>query len=252
MQNAQEWESTLVRLTDVTLTSDDGNFAGNITVTDATGSMLLFTRDASTFAGNAHPVGPVTLIAIISEFNAPQLIMRNASDVTGGGTGSETINESFDAIANDADVNLPGWKNIAVKGTRLWRGKVFMGNHYAQATAFGDTQPEMEAWLITPEITLDEPMKLTFESAYAFWTHQGLTVWISSNFDGTNVTSATWTQLNPVLAQSTDTEHAFIPSGVVDLSSFSGTVHIGFKYEGTGPGSLTTSSRLDNIKVEKL
>jgi hypothetical protein len=110
----------------------------------------------------------------------------------------------------------------------------------------------MEAWLITPEITLDEPMKLTFESAYAFWTHQGLTVWISSNFDGTNVTSATWTQLNPVLAQMSDTEHAFIPSGVVDLSAFSGTVHIGFKYTGSGPGALTTSSRLDNIKVEKL
>ncbi len=78
------------------------------------------------------------------------------------------------------DINLPGWANIAVKGTRLWRAQVFSGNHYAQATSFNDTENEMEAWLITPPITLDEAKKLTFESAKAFWTHDGLTVWVSA------------------------------------------------------------------------
>jgi hypothetical protein len=109
----------------------------------------------------------------------------------------------------------------------------------------------MESWLITPSIQLDEAKRISFESAYAFFTHNGLTVWISSNFNGTDVAGATWQQLNPVIAQSADTEHAFIPSGDIDLSGFTGPVRIGFKYVGSGPGGQTTSFRIDNVKVTK-
>jgi hypothetical protein len=251
LTNAQAWESTLVRISNAILT-DNTIFNGSVTVTDATGSMVMFTRSQSTFANNALPTGEVSVTAIVSEFNAPQLIIRNASDVSGGGTGSSDIDESFTSIANNTDINLPGWANIAVKGTRLWRAQVFSGNHYAQATSFNDTENEMEAWLITPPITLDEAKKLTFESAKAFWTHDGLTIWISADFNGTDVTGAEWTQLTPTLAVEGDTDHAFIPSGTVDLSGFSSPLRIGFKYVGSGPGGLTTSFRLDNIKVEKL
>jgi hypothetical protein len=215
--------------------------------------MILFTRSQATFAGNAIPTGLVTITALVSEFNAPQLIIRNTSDVSGGGTGGgEDIDESFDNVANDADVALPGWANIAVKGTRKWRGKVFMTNHYAQATSFGDTENEMETWMITPAIELDVPKKITFESAKAFHVHDGLTVWISSNFNGTDVNGATWTKLNPTLAGASDADNTFIPSGDLDLSSFTGPVRVGFKYVGSGPGGQTTTFRIDNVKVEKL
>ncbi len=147
---------------------------------------------------------------------------------------------------------MEGWANIAVKGTRLWRSKIFSGNVYAQATAHLDAAAEMESWLITPTITLDVAKKITFESAYAFFVHDGLTVWISSNFNGTNVAGATWQQLSPTLAMSSDAQHAFIPSGNIDLSGFSGPVRIGFKYVGSGPGGQTTTFRIDNVKVEKL
>lgn len=252
LTNAQAWESTLVKISNATLT-DNTIFNGSVTVSDGTGSMVLFTRSQSTFANNALPTGTVAITAIVSEFNAPQLIIRNATDVTGGGTGGgEDIDESFTSIDNNIDINLSGWANIAVKGTRLWRAQVFSGNHYAQATAFNDVAAEMESWLITPPIMLDVAKKITFESAKAFWTHDGLSVWISSDFNGTDVTGATWTPLNPTLAQMADTDHAFIPSGNVDLSSFTGTVRIGFKYVGSGPGGQTTSCRIDNVKVEKI
>jgi hypothetical protein len=252
LTNAQAWESTLVRIKDVMLL-DNTIYNGSVTVKDATGSMILFSRSQSTFAQTPLPTGMVTITALMSEFNAPQLIIRNSSDVSGGGTGGdEEIDESFDSILDNQDVTLAGWANIAVKGNRLWRGKVFSGNHYAQATSFGDTQAEMEAWLVTPAIQLDVAKKITFESAYAFFIHNGLTVWISSNFNGTDVSAASWQQLTPVIAVSTDAENAFIPSGNIDLSSFSGPVRIGFKYVGSGPGGQTTSFRVDNIKVEKL
>jgi hypothetical protein len=252
LANAQAWESTLVRIKDATL-GDNTIYNGSVTVTDATGSMVMFTRSQASFANTALPSGVVTVTGIVSEFNAPQLIIRNLTDVTGGGSGGGgDIDESFDSAGSNTDLNLPGWANIAVKGTRLWRGQIFSGNHYAQATAFNDTAGEMETWLITPPIELDVPKKVTFESAYGFYVHDGLSVWISTNFDGTNVTAATWQPLGGNLAESSDTEHAFIPSGDVDLSGFTGTVRIGFKYVGSGPGGQTTSWRVDNIKVTNL
>jgi hypothetical protein len=251
LSNAQQWESTLVRIKDATF-SGNTVYDGSVTVSDATGSMVLFTRTQSTFATNALPTGIVTVTAILSEFTTPQLILRNPSDVSGGGSGGgEDIDESFTSQPNNQDINLSGWANIAVKGSRIWRAQVFSGNHYAQATAFQDNAAEMESWLITPSIQLDEAKRISFESAYAFFTHNGLTVWISSNFNGTDVAGATWQQLNPVIAQSADTEHAFIPSGDIDLSGFTGPVRIGFKYVGSGPGGQTTSFRIDNVKVTK-
>jgi hypothetical protein len=84
LANAQAWESTLVQINDVTL-SGGTTFNGSITVTDATGAMIMFTRSAATFSGTALPSGEITLTAIVSEFNAPQLIIRNLNDVGGGG-----------------------------------------------------------------------------------------------------------------------------------------------------------------------
>jgi hypothetical protein len=189
---------------DKALLTDNTIYNGSVTVSDGTGSMVLFTRSQSTFANEPLPTDTVSIIAIVSEFNTPQLIIRNSSDVSGGGnTGGGELDESFTSVADNADIALPGWANIAVKGSRLWRGKVFSGNHYAQATSFQDASTEMESWLITPTIELDVPKKITFESAYAFFVQSGLSVWISSDFDGANVANATWTPLTPVLAFST-------------------------------------------------
>ncbi len=252
LTNAEAWESTLVQIKNATL-SGNTVFSGDVTVTDATGSMVLFTRNQADFAGSPLPSGEVTLTALLSEFNAPNLVMRNASDVEGGDPpGCTDTDENFESLSNDADINLPGWANIAVKGTRLWRAKEFDDNVYAQATAFGDNASEMEAWLITPCIDLDVAKKINFTSAYGFFTHDGLTVWVSSDFDGSDVGGATWQQLHPTLAESSDTEHAFIPSGDVDLSGFTGPVRIGFKYVGSGTGGETTSFRIDDVKVTPL
>ncbi len=252
LTNAQAWESTLIRIKKATL-SGNSVYGGDVTVTDATGSMVLFTRNQANFASNAVPSGEITLTALISEFDVPNLIMRNASDVFGGvPQGCTDTDEDFESQSNDANINLPGWSNIAVKGARVWRAKDFDDNVYAQATAFGDNANESETWMITPCIDLDVAKKLNFSSAYAFFTHNGLTVWISSDFNGSDVNGATWQPLNPRLATSTDAEHTFIPSGDVDLSAFSGSVRIGFKYVGSGPGGQTTSFRIDDVKVQPL
>lgn len=85
LNNAQTWESTLVRIDKVILTANS-IYKGDVTVKDATGSMVLHTFNTATFANDALPTDTVSIIAIISEFDVPQLTIRNASDVSGGGS----------------------------------------------------------------------------------------------------------------------------------------------------------------------
>ena len=158
------------------------------------------------------------------------------------------LDESFSSQSNNMDISLSGWINIAVKGTRKWQGKLFSGNLYAQATAFNDTSPAMETWLITPEVNTAIKSTLTFESAKAFWVHDGLSVWATVNYTGDPATT-TWTKVNCKVAVKDDADNAFIPSGNVDLKSFGSKIKIGFKYEGAG-GTNTSTFRLDNVVVK--
>jgi hypothetical protein len=208
----------------------------------------------ASFAGVPTPQGGGSLVGVLGVYNTDfQFAIRDLNDVSmTGDRCTIIINEDFEGTVNNVDISLPDWSNIAVKGSRVWRGKLYNANLSAQATSFGDSAPEMEAWLITPAITLSVPKKITFESANAFYVHDGLTVWISSNFNGSDVTGATWTQLFPNLAGAATAENTFVPSGDIDLSGFTGPVRIGFKYVGSGPGGQTTSYRIDNVKVSNL
>ena len=78
--NYNTWESTLVRISGATI-SGGTTYSGNRTVTDATGSIAMFTQSAATFSGVSLPAGPVTLTALVSDFNGKQIILRNIGDV---------------------------------------------------------------------------------------------------------------------------------------------------------------------------
>lgn len=158
------------------------------------------------------------------------------------------LDETFSSQTNNQDINLSGWVNVAVKGTRKWQGKLFSGNTYAQATAFNDTNPDMETWLITPPVNTNDTPTLTFESAKSFWVHDGLSVWATTNFTGDPATT-TWTQVSCRIAVQSDADNTFIPSGNIDLKPFGPNIRIGFKYVGKG-GTLTSTYRVDNVKIK--
>lgn len=161
-----------------------------------------------------------------------------------------TLNENFESGVNNDPVSINGWMNLAGTGSRNWLFKEFDSNIYVQATAFNDTEPLTEAWLITPLVTIDVAKTLTFETAKAFWTHDGLTVWISTDFE-CDYAAATWQPLSATLATQSDADHAFIPSGNIDLSPYIGkSIAIAFKYEGNNGAGLTTSYRVDNVVIQ--
>jgi Family of unknown function (DUF5689)/Domain of unknown function (DUF5017) len=232
--------------------------------------LIVRTSGYADFAGSKTAGGKGSITGILSAFGStPQLYIRNLNDVSmsaarcvifsgGGPKGAvgtaETINETFNGGAVNVDITQGGWLNYASDGSRWWRTKEFSQNKYAEATAFSSQDNSNEVWLISPTLTISTQKVLSFESSWAYYKHQGLTVWYSTNFDGTNVLTATWTQItNATIAAASDGSGNFgnwIPSGNINLPVINGgKINIAFRYVGDGDAN-TTNWRIDNVKVQ--
>lgn len=251
--NLNAWESTLVKVVKGSF-SAAGTYSGSKTLTDSTGQVVVFTRSQATFSGSQLPVGKnLDLVGIVSQFNTAQITPRNLNDVvvTGGGTSTNNLlDESFSGGTANQPAKPTGWVNKSVTGTRSWLTKSFSGNFFAEATAFQSTDAENEMWLITPGIKAEDAKTLSFESAQAFYKHDGLTVYISNDFDGTNIDKATWKKLTYKMPTSSDANYDWVQSGNIDVSGYSGTIYIGFQHKGDKTTN-TTTFRLDNVKITK-
>jgi hypothetical protein len=51
------------------------------------------------------------------------------------------------------------------------------------------------------------------------------------------------------IAGENDPDHDWVPSGEIDLSTYSGLAYIAFKYTGSDLNGNTTSYRVDNVMV---
>lgn len=78
--NFNTWESTLVKIVNVTF-PEGGTYSGSKNITDGTGSMVMFTRSQASFANSNVPAGAVTVIAVVSDFNAAQVFIRTPADI---------------------------------------------------------------------------------------------------------------------------------------------------------------------------
>jgi hypothetical protein len=271
--NSGNYQSKLIQLNDVQfneselgLTWADPNDYGNRTIEDcANNTTLIRTSNYANFASLKLPEGKGSLIAIAGIYNeTTQLYIRTVTEVNmdsarcDGSGGPEPIEpvdkieEYFDAVKDNEDIDIEGWRNFRVEGTRSWQGKIFQSEKYAQSTAYQSGLSEMETWLITPPVinTAGE-MILKFESAMAFWAHQGenkpLTVFASTDYDGTNFETANWTELDVNVATENSGDHNWVASGDYPLDEFAGNVAVAFRYQGSDAES--TSSRIDNVVI---
>ncbi len=272
--NTGNYQAQLIKLNDVqfekselgkTYADAQNLHSENRILEDSLGNEIIVrTSGYAKFANDTLPGGSGSLIAIVSEYKGEiQLYIRSTSEVkltgerfnAGGGGGNITpvdeINENFDGVEDYKDIDIEGWSNIIEAGDRKWQGKSFSGNKYAQATGYNSGLSEMICWLITPPVNINSSSILKFKSAKAYWTHQSntpLTVWASSDFDGTNLSSANWTQLDVTVATQNDPDNDWIPSGNVSLADYAGGYcFIAFKYYGSDTES--TSFRIDDVVV---
>ncbi len=78
--NLEAWESTLVQIEDVSIL-EGGTYSGSKTLQDDTGDVQMFTRTQASFASSNVPAGQFTIIAVVSQFNDPQVLIRNLNDI---------------------------------------------------------------------------------------------------------------------------------------------------------------------------
>ncbi len=190
-----------------------------------------------------------------TSFQVDDVVISNNGGGGGGGNPIPPVaevNEEFNTVENFTDIDLDGWTNISVEGTRKWQGKDFSGNKYAQSTGYNSGLDAMETWLITPPvINTSGDKKLTFKCAMAYWAHnagnQPLTILASTDYDGTNFETATWTELTATLPTSGNANYEWVESGDVSLAGFTGNVAIAFKYVGSDTES--TSMQIDDVVV---
>jgi len=164
------------------------------------------------------------------------------------------VSEDFEVGADESLLVTEGWTNYAVTGTAKWKIQRYSDNGYAEFNPYQSGNAVNVGLLISPAVTLEagNSNKLLFQSAQSYVTSAAnkLEVLISTDFDGTNVAAATWTPLQATLPAIGSVNFAFVKSGLIDLSAYSGTVHIGFKVTGSGTdAALDGAYQIDNVII---
>jgi hypothetical protein len=239
--------------------SNDVGGGTNWNIEDKLGNKIYFrTSSFADFSTKEIPIGSGTIKGILTKYGADyQLVARSEKDVTlNSKRNSPFFRENFETVENNININLAGWTNIIQAGSLYWQGAVFSGNGCAEYAISGTKVASNIGWLITPKIDLDEYKNelLTFRTAQHHLdvdsSLNALDVFISNDFDGINVATATWIPLNAKLPTQATPWYQFVGSGGIDLSSFTGKVTIGFRYTGSGKtATLDGAFQIDDVQI---
>lgn len=167
------------------------------------------------------------------------------------GGGSIFYNENFEAHDSIEEFIDEGWTNVNTSnGNTVWEIGNFSNNNYAQITGFNSGEDNIDTWLVTPAINMDntseEELVMDIQASYDNGTI--LTVLISTNFAG-DVTTATWEILDVTIPVGPSGGFGvFETIDPVNISCADGNIHIAFFYEGSD-SSATTRYHIDNIKI---
>jgi hypothetical protein len=164
--------------------------------------------------------------------------------------------ENFDDGKDNSTFDFPDWMNIADQGRELWTEQIFGANGYAEFSGFRTNDPLNIGWLISPTFSKanGEKLYLNFKNGqhHIESEENKLQLFISTNFDGSNLDTANWQELQANLSHLNDTWYIFKDAGLIDLSEFSGDFHIAFRYEGSGLDSkLDGAYMIDDFRILK-
>lgn len=170
---------------------------------------------------------------------------------------SVVLEEDFQAAIDNTDLDFPGWTNYSEAGTRVWREKFWEGNGYTEFSPFGSGQASNIGWLVTPgtDLTGLDNIFLNFKSAQHHLDQDSpenaLEVFVSTDFDGSDVLGATWEPITAALADSSSDWRVFMDSGLIDISAYSGqTLYVAFKANGSDTlNDLAGSYMIDDLKI---
>jgi hypothetical protein len=271
------YQNRLIKLSDVEFSASDANQPYADAVNKVSVSRILKECDNdeievrssgyADFASKLTPKGKGTIIGVYTVYrNDKQLILRDGAETDMNGIkcdGSDPsalvlLEQNFNAVteSNNAVLNLPTWQNINETGPNKFKVAKFSTVICTKADVFSISNGNSSVqWLISPVINLNSTTaeKLTFTSAAGFDNGAAtLQAFISTDYDGSSTSpqTFTWTALPATIATGPGSGFgAFISSGQIDLSTYSGNVYIAFKYTATAPA---TTYEIDDIKVTGL
>ena len=131
----------------------------------------------------------------------------------------------------------------SVTGDQTWYASSYQSDTYAKISGFSGSALDNEDWLISPEIDLSSYSGATvnYTQAAKFVNDQWeqLSVLISTDYNGTDPSAATWTTLTASNLP-TGSDYNFVNSGDIDISSFDGQkIYVAFKYLSTTSNAAT-------------
>ena len=148
------------------------------------------------------------------------------------------------------------WTNFAQEGSEVWES-FNTGDEFGTAVRIGSFfsgDDRTVAWLITPEIDFNaqEMETLNFVTSNSFADASKLTLLFADDWNGhaVNIDAANW---RPILEGNIVSDETFfedwVGSGNIDLSCLEGTIHIAFKYVGSGNADFDGTYELDEIQI---
>jgi hypothetical protein len=229
-------------------------------------STFLETSSFASFANNALPEGGGSIHAVVArDFGGDftVLVLNSAYDLDMEDTRCTPLaiadfttillNEDFETTSGE--INIPNWTNYSEVGSKKWRA-YNDANSLSKAARMGSFRSgdtNTISWLITEGVNLDSTKEeyFSFETSTSFSDGSTLEVLISENWDGTlaSITASNWVALPARIASNNDDFNSFKNSTFVDLSNYSGTVYIAFKYTGNGNENFDGTYELDNITI---
>ena len=229
-------------------------------------NMGLETSSFSSFKNEVLPVGNGSISAVVSKTydgSTLILVLNTTDDVNFNDARCELLNiddfselmfEDFQTASNNTNLDLTGWSNFAEEGSRVWREKVYSGNGYAEFSTYNAPDDVNIAWLVSPGLDLDaqgvEFLNFKMAQHHLSSVDNTVEVLVSTDYDGSDVLSATWNSVAATLPTQSNSWYDFIDSGLVDLSSYSGTLYVGFKVTGSGTDdNLDGAYQLDDFTI---
>lgn len=228
----------------------------------------LETSGFSNFKYESLPTGNGTIIAVVSKtFDGASLVLalNSTDDVNMEGARCSLLDpedfttiyfEDFESVTNNTNLDFVGWTNFAEEGSRLWREKFFNddNNGYTEFSSYNSGDDVNIAWLITPGFDMDAQANefLNFKAAHHHLDSDDntLEVFVSTDYDGSDVLGATWIQVGANVPSQSNDWYDFIDSGLINLSSYTGTLHVAFKFVGSGTDeTLDGAYQIDNLSI---
>lgn len=144
------------------------------------------------------------------------------------------------------DETFGEWSAFNVLGDQAWDIAAF-GNpgNCAKMSGYEGAAFDNEDWLISPAFDLDNYSNETFvfETAKNY-DGPDMELLVSNDYTSGDPTAATWT---PISFTASEGEWNWVSSGEIDLSSYTGTIHLAYKFTSTASGSATWE--VDNILI---